>query len=138
MDNKIRLGKLLGEQGYSVTSQRTRVFEALRKAEEPITIIELADRLKNVDKVSVYRTIDLFEKVGVTHRVWTGFKSKIELSEAFSAHHHHFTCIKCGKTIGLKSEKLENHLKDFEQEHDFELVQHSVELSGYCVDCKSS
>lgn len=136
MDIKARLGSLLRDNGYSLTHQRIQVFEALTKYEEPVTVVQLARNLSNVDKVSVYRTVDVFEKIGVIHRVWTGFKSKIELSDIFSSHHHHFICIKCGKTIGLESEKLEQDLKDFEQKYGFELIQHSVELSGHCQSCK--
>lgn len=138
MDRKERLKQVLSENGYSVTSQRLRVFNELQKADEPMTVVDLAGRLTNVDRVSSYRTIELFEKIGIIHRVWTGFKNKVELSEAFSSHHHHFTCIKCGKSTGLKSELLERELKNFETEHGFKLVQHSVELNGYCANCKTS
>lgn len=131
-----RLKKLLREQGYSITKQRLHIFETLQKTEEPITVVQLSKSLKKVDTVSVYRAIELFEKIGIVQRVWSGFKSKVELSESFSSHHHHFTCLQCGKTIGLKSEMLEADLKTFELEHGFTLIQHSVELSGYCAQCK--
>lgn len=138
MDNVIRLKKLLSQKGYSITMPRLKVFEALQEAHHPTTVTQLSNTLKDVDRVSIYRTIELFEKIGIVHRVWTGFKSKIELSDAFSSHHHHFTCVKCGKTIGLESDKLETVLKDFGQEYNFELTHHSVELSGYCGSCLNS
>ena len=133
--DKTRLQKLLQDKGYSITRQRLLVFTTLRAASEPITITQLTKQLTNVDKASVYRTVELFEKIGIIHRVWSGFKSKIELSDEFSAHHHHFTCLTCNRTIGLESEALENNLKEFETEHNFKLTQHSVELSGYCQSC---
>ncbi len=133
--DQTRLQKLLSEKGYSVTRQRLLVFNKLRGAEEPVTVTHLATSLHDIDKASVYRTVELFEKIGIIHRVWSGFKSKIELSDEFSAHHHHFTCLDCGKTIGLESEVLENNLREFETEHGFKLTQHSVELSGYCRAC---
>lgn len=133
--DKTRLQKLLSEKGFSVTRQRLSVFNKLRDAKEPVTVTHLTTLLGDIDKASVYRTVELFEKNGIIHRVWSGFKSKIELSDEFSAHHHHFTCLKCGKTIGLESETLENNLKEFETEYGFKLTQHSVELSGYCQTC---
>lgn len=135
MDTDSRLEKILKENGRSVTRQRLMVFNVLREIDQPITTVELAKKLPGLDKVSVYRTVELFENIGLIHRIWHGFKSKVELSEAFSPHHHHFTCVKCGKIIGLKSDKLERDLAEFESEHGFKLTHHSVELSGYCTDC---
>lgn len=135
MDSATRLKKLLEEHGKSNTRQRLLVFEALQDMNEPITTVQLVARLKGLDKVSVYRTVKLFGEIGITHRLWTGFQSKIELSEAFSPHHHHFTCIKCGQSISLKSETLETSLHELEKQHGFQLTHHSVELSGYCNNC---
>lgn len=138
MDQLERLKKLLSEQGYSITKPRMEIFKTLLAADAPIAVTELSDRLAKVDKVSVYRTVELYEKIGIVQRVWSGFKSKIELSETFSPHHHHFTCIKCSKTVGIRNDDLEKKLKDLENENDFELTQHSIELKGYCKDCKST
>ncbi len=133
--NEDKLRNLLKQRQVSVTKPRLAVFNVLKHMEYPVSVADLSKKMKDVDKVSVYRTIDLFEKVGIVHRIWTGFKSKIELSEEFSSHHHHFTCLKCGATTSLKSEDLENSLRMFESIHGFRLVQHSVELSGYCKNC---
>jgi len=137
MDQLDRFKKLLGEHGYSLTKPRQTVFSALLNADEPISITELAKQLP-IDKVSVYRTIELFEKIGIAVRVWSGFKSQIELSEAFSPHHHHFTCVRCGKTDSIKSDEIERHLEELEARNGFRLTQHSIELHGYCKLCQSN
>ena len=136
MEQIERCKRLLAQHGYSTTQPRVAVFEALAAAADPISITELASQLTDVDRVSVYRTVDIFEKVGIAQRVWSGFKSRVELSEAFSPHHHHFTCSKCGATIGLHSERLEQELAGLEKEHGFELTGHSIELSGFCINCR--
>lgn len=130
------LHTILHEHGHSITKPRLKVFEELLATQAPISVADLAKRLNSVDKVSIYRTIELFENTGVVHRIWTGFKSKVELSDAFSPHHHHFTCRSCSKTISIKSEALETTLHEFETTHSFRLTHHSVELSGYCLECK--
>ncbi len=136
MDTDIRT--LLTTHGYSLTTPRQAVFDKLKKIAEPVTIVELARQLPKIDKVSVYRTIDVFEEIGIVDRVWTGFKSKVELCEEFSSHHHHFTCLKCGKTVDLESEELERSMKALEASHGFMLLQHSIELAGYCKDCRKA
>jgi Fur family transcriptional regulator, ferric uptake regulator len=135
-DNKLKT--LLKGQGYSVTKPRMLVFKALLDAHEALTIAQIIDIATGVDTVSVYRTLQLFEKTGVVHRVWNGFKSKIELSEDFSPHHHHFTCSKCGSSVAIKSDELEGSLHALETIYGFDLKRHSVELSGYCAKCKKA
>lgn len=135
MDNKLKLEKLLRNRGKSITKPREAVFGALQASKEPLSVTDLVSSLENVDKASVYRTVELFESVGIINRVWTGFKSKIELSEEFSVHHHHFTCRKCGRMSSFESEELEKSLEELENKNDFKLTHHSVELSGYCSVC---
>lgn len=136
MDDQDKLKKILKKQGKSLTAPRKAVFETLQKSEEPVKTAELARLLKHVDRASVYRTIELFETLGIVNRVWSGFKSKIELSDKFSPHHHHFTCQNCGCVIELESEALENNLNELEKRYKFDFTYHSIELNGRCVDCK--
>lgn len=135
MDHLERFKKLLAQHGHSVTKPRLAVFKALLDSKDPLAVTQLAEQLPDIDRVSVYRTIELFEKITIVQRVWSGFKSRIELSEAFSPHHHHFTCSRCGDTIGLHSVQLENDLSQLEAVHGFKLTHHSIELSGYCANC---
>ena len=57
----------LREAGYSVTSARRRVFKAMQN-QGPLTMHEVIERSKGVDRASVYRTIDLFEEVGIVEQ----------------------------------------------------------------------
>lgn len=138
MDSSDKLKILLKKQGYSVTRPRVATFEVLLEAHEALTIAQLIERLPSIDMVSVYRTLQLFEKAGIVHRVWNGFKSKIELSETFSPHHHHFVCNNCGAAQAIKSNQLEESLHALESEYGFDLRTHSVELSGFCEACRST
>ncbi len=133
-----KLKLLLKNQGYSVTRPRLVVFQALIEAHESITIPQIIEKSVGIDMVSVYRTLQLYEKTGIVHRIWNGFKSKIELSEDFSPHHHHFTCTKCGSSIVVKSDNLERSLHSLEGVYGFSLQRHSVELSGYCAKCQKT
>jgi Fur family transcriptional regulator, ferric uptake regulator len=132
-----KLKTLLKKQGYNITKPRVATFEALLEAHEALTIAQIIERLPGIDMVSVYRTLQLFEKAEIVHRVWNGFKSKIELSETFSPHHHHFTCNNCGIAQAIESDELEQSLHALEDQYGFDLRQHSVELSGYCKRCQS-
>lgn len=129
------LKSMLQKNGASITRPRIRVFEILAGSDTPLTTKQIHALAKDLDKVSVYRTIDLFEKIGVTKRIWNGFKSSIELSDAFSSHHHHFTCSTCNTIISIKSDPIESLIVSLEDTYSFKLQQHTIELSGTCHDC---
>ena len=96
------LRKVLEENTSKVTKTRLMVFQTL-KEQGFQSIAELTIRLDGkVDRVSVYRVIDLFEKLGIVRRVNIGWKYKVELSEIFLDHHHHITCLGCNRVVAVK------------------------------------
>lgn len=136
MERTEKLRTILSQHGHKVTTTRTRVYQALAEASHPLSNTELIHSLPDLDKVSVYRTIALFESLGIVHRIWNGFKSSIELSDTHSPHHHHFTCTNCGKVISFKSEEVEKTLHALETTLGVTINQHLVEVSGFCDSCK--
>lgn len=96
---------------------------------------ELVSRATGVDRASVYRTIELFERLGIVLRVNIGWKYKLELSEMFSDHHHHLSCIECGKVIAMNEGALEEVIERLSSEHGFKPVTHQVEVQGVCRKC---
>jgi len=92
--------KALADNQQSLTKPRQRVFNALQH-HTSLTMPELTDACQDVDRASVYRTVTLFEKLGIVIRIPTGWKYRLELGEAFHEHHHHATCDRCGASIAL-------------------------------------
>src|SRR5687767_10640963 len=91
------LKQALQSQGYSLTKTRQHVFNALADS-DTLSMSQLTGKLRQkMDRASVYRTVELFEKLGIINRLQIGWKYKLELSEAFAGHHHHATCMECGK-----------------------------------------
>lgn len=126
----------LKEARASATQSRLAVFNALAE-NGPMSVGSLATTMRrDVDRATVYRTVELFEKLGIVNRIWHGFKHQVELSEIFTPHHHHALCQQCGKTIDIASPELENALTTLAKKHQFLSLSHSVELTGYCPDCQ--
>ena len=134
-----QLRKFLQNSGYSVTKPRQAVFVALDEA-GPITMDQLIETLStHVNRASVYRTVDLFEKLGVIQRIQIGWKYKIELSNAFQAHHHHITCMRCGMIVPFQERAdLNTALDVLAFEYGFTVTNHMIELQGYCAKCKQN
>lgn len=126
----------LKQQHYSLTAARQVVFEALQH-QEPQSMREIVASCKHIDRASVYRTITLFERLGIVQRLQVGWKYRLELSDAFHEHHHHMHCIRCGQTIALPEDlELEKRLQEVAASYDFDLQTHQLELSGLCRSCK--
>jgi len=80
--------------------------------------------------------LELFEKIGISIRIYTGWKYKVELSDQYSHHHHHMLCTSCDKIIAFEeSEGFLKELLKLEQKHGFLAKSHSLELQGLCKNC---
>jgi len=137
-DNDVQLlHKVLKDNGYSMTKARQFVCELLWDR-EPQSMHELAEHLNGViDRASLYRAIGLFERLGIVHRIYIGWKYKVELSDIFSHHHHHISCVSCGKIVAIKEEdELEELLGKIAKRYSFEAQGHQLEIQGLCEVCQ--
>lgn len=136
-DNHILLAKHLRNSGFSVTKARQLVFDALER-QEPQSMSEISNQLRGtIDRASIYRTIALFEKLGIVQRLQLGWKYKIELSDKFSYHHHHISCTNCHQVFPLREDRtLEAAMNSLAREYGFTPVSHQAEIQGLCSQCQ--
>lgn len=127
---------LLKKEGFSLTKPRKVVFDLLLDR-EPQSMQVLAKRAGGkVDRATVYRTVDLFERLGIARRLNIGWKYKIELSDLFTGHHHHFYCTNCGRMFELPdSPMLETMIDSVVGKAGFAARGHQLEIYGLCVSC---
>ncbi|HSX36084.1 MAG TPA: Fur family transcriptional regulator [Patescibacteria group bacterium] len=128
--------QLLKSQHQSITKARLAVFSALL-GEEPLSMRDLVGRVPGVDRASVYRAVDLFEKLGIVQRLNTGWKYKLELSDKFAEHHHHLTCTNCGRTTAMNEHELEAVIDRLAAAHHFAPSAHQIEIQGLCAQCQT-
>ena len=132
-----QLHAILKENGHQITATREKMLALLLKS-EPQTMNEIILKSEGiVDRVSVYRNIDLFERLGVVHRVYVGWKYKIELTDAFTEHHHHLSCLNCGKVIDIQDHgDIDAFIKKITSKYDFKPRRHQFEIDGICQKCQ--
>ncbi len=131
------LKKLLKDNGCSMTAARTAVCEALW-SKEPQSMHDLAVHLSStIDRASLYRIIGLFERLGIVQRIYIGWKYKIELSDIFAHHHHHISCVTCGKVVPIEEEaQIEKLLARLASRYNFQAQSHQLEIQGFCENCR--
>lgn len=125
--------------GYSLTQTRLHVFEVLHE-QDSLSMGELAKKLAGVcDRASVYRTVELFERLNIVQKVAIGWKYKLELSGIFKGHHHHAVCLQCERVIEFnETPAVEAALEQLANSLDFKIAEHSLELQGYCAQCRQN
>jgi Fe2+ or Zn2+ uptake regulation protein len=137
MSSQAIFEKTLKQHQLSLTKPRQAVFAALQH-HKSLPMSELVRSCSAVDRASVYRTCETFEKLGIIVRIPTGWKYRLELGEAFHEHHHHATCSTCGASIALPEDPaLERRLQDLAHRRNFTLTSHQIELTGLCETCQS-
>lgn len=126
-------------QGYKVTGPRLAVFEALKKAKEPLTIKEIltATSKQEVNQATVYRIVATLEKIGLVQRIeWQHGHAHYELAD--QEDHHHLVCLQCHRTEDIKHENPEAlEKKVLEKSKYFSSIKkHSLEFFGICKSCQ--
>ena len=93
----------LRERGHRVTPQRILIHQAFTElgrhasAEEVLARVE--PRLPNASLPTVYAALELFEELGIAHRVAAG--SATALWDPRPERHHHLICRSCGAVEDL-------------------------------------
>lgn len=117
----------LKESGYKLTKPRQLILDYLKKNDHPISASNIYKHLKkNIDKATVYRILEVFEKLGIVFRE---IRDKGSLYYLSGQQHHHIICQKCGY-----SECIPCH-HEFGKIKNFKNIKHQLVLSGLCNKC---
>ncbi len=122
--------------GLKITAPRREILKIL--SSNPLSAQEVHQLLKekgfNVDLVTVYRTLELFDNLKLVRK--TQFEDKVTRFELPSdSHHHHLVCVKCGLVEEVKVDESK-FVRKIEKTSDFKVERHSLEFFGFCKKCQ--
>jgi len=120
-----------------MTVKRERLLGALVAMDRPVSATALRDKagLPESDLVTVYRTLEAFEGIGIIQRIPLEESGCLfELTEP-NDHYHHFVCRECHRTERLDL-CLAEELEDRAEKLGFSQVSHLMEVYGLCKDCQ--
>ena len=122
--------------GYRLTAPRRAVIDAIAGTDRPFTIEELSDRLPNIGRATVFRTIKLLQELEIVCRVpLEDGGVRYERSRS-GRHHHHLICSECGSVTEFNDPSLDASIEENATLAGFELDGHSAELYGRCASCR--
>lgn len=130
----------VSKKGLRNTPEREEIIAEIFSDHNHFDVDELYIRLRRngskISKASIYRNIPLIMECGLIKDVW--FEDGHMHYEHIYGHgpHCHLRCIKCGKVV----EFVDRDLKDIEtrigKENDFQVIDHRLDLTGYCSKCR--
>lgn len=126
--------------GKKLTKPRKAILAILEQSTLPITVAEIADRLKRakaaVDLVTVYRNVAMLQELGLVNPVGLHEgQMRYEVRHG-REHHHHIQCRGCGRIVDLMLCPLKKLTELVEQQTKFAIEGHALEFFGWCPQCQ--
>jgi Fur family ferric uptake transcriptional regulator len=133
----------LERDGYRLSTPRSAVVETLATLGCSVTAKEIADRLhergEDVGVASIYRTLDLLDRLRLARRVDAAEGvARYEPVDPSGEHHHHFVCESCGEVKPFADRELERAIEQLSERLDYAVDAHDVTLRGECPDCRAA
>ena len=127
--------------GYRVTLQRRLICRVM--AEAPGEHLGASDIVARIDEAAgaldlstVYRTLEVFEELGILHHVHLGHGPGIyHLSER--SDHHHLMCELCGEVVDVPLDALEASFADITRTYGFVPDGIHFAILGRHTECQS-
>lgn len=131
--------QILKEKGYRLTPQRALILDVLHHAEKHISAEDIyrqiVARYPEVNKSTVYRTLDLLKGLGLVDEADLG-GDKLYYHHAEKGHHHHLICTKCGRTFEVDEGIFDPIRATLVEKHNFVPNIRHLPISGHCLACE--
>tara|TARA_B100001741_G_C16514466_1_gene581432 strand:+ start:203 stop:646 length:444 start_codon:yes stop_codon:yes gene_type:complete len=131
---------ILSKNGINRTKFRINLLSLFFNSKKSLLIEDILKYFNySINKATVYRSLDSFEKKGLVHKVPDSNNYKRyslckeeECSANSHAHNHgHFICYSCNQTFCIEDVKS----PDIKQLKGFHVKELKLTLEGYCNDC---
>ncbi len=132
MPNELtRIEAKCAEKGLKMTEQRRVIARVLAESRDHPDVDMLHQRSAAIDPnisiATVYRTVKLFEELGITQKHDFG-DGRSRYEEATSSHHDHLIDLRTGKVIEFSNDEIERLQKEIAKKLGYKLVDHRLEL----------
>ena len=118
---------------------RLLIYQELSDTKTPLSPQELYQILlkkqKRIGLTSIYRSLDLFESMGMVFKIINGSSVKYKLCE-IEDHHHHIICKACGNVVELNFCDISDWSKKVTESTGYQVIDHQLNFYGFCKACK--
>ncbi len=129
----------LQQGGYRLTEARRAVVDVVSACDHALTPVEVYDAARQVypalGLVSVYRTLEKLDELGLVQRVHQEGGCNAYLPHA-DGHQHLIICEQCGRALYFSGDDLSGLFQKVGEQHHFSITGHWLQLSGLCAECQ--
>ena len=132
--------RILDDIGLGATSNRLRVLEMIGNNPFPIgaqEIFETLSRTAEINRVTVYRILDLLVEKGLVTRL-SGLGRGLVYGLAPNEHHPahpHFQCRSCGALQCLQPASLQMDIREVQRTFPGKITDVDIRVNGTCGNC---
>ena len=132
--------RLMDRAGLGPTSNRLRVMEVIGSTSGPVKAQEIhriVNRTHPINRVTVYRILDLLVEKGLVDRISGGGRSfyyGLAPNENHAAHPH-FYCTRCGSMQCLNPEALQVDSRQLDRTFAGMIENVEIRFDGVCKTC---
>jgi Fur family ferric uptake transcriptional regulator len=127
------------EKKLRLSHPRFLIYQELSNTVNPLSPQELYHGLlkkkRRIGLTSIYRSLDLFESLGIVFKIINGSSVKYKLCE-LEDHHHHIVCKTCGHVVEFDFCDISDWSKKVMESTGYEVTDHQLNFYGFCKACK--
>jgi Fur family ferric uptake transcriptional regulator len=128
-------------RGVRLTAQRRALIETIQEADAHLDatslLMQARERNPDIDRATVYRTIELLKKLGVIDELdlmhLNGEKHYYEVKT--HKDHLHLACFECGTILEFATQTFERLKQEIAAANQFEIQVTRLEVGGLCGAC---
>ena len=125
--------------GYTLTSQRRAVLEALKdfKGHPSAEEVYLVVKKKNprVALGTVYQALSVLEEIGLIEaKHWSESPVRYDLN---TEPHYDIRCVRCGEVTEIRGVEFEDFATRIRENTPYEVTNASLVIEGVCPNCQS-
>jgi Fur family ferric uptake transcriptional regulator len=125
-----------------MTRQRSAIADALDGLDDFRSAQQLHDLLRTqgteIGLATVYRTLAAMSEEGAVDVLRTAEGEQVFRRCARAGHHHHLVCRVCGRAEEIDGPGVEAWADQVGVAYGFAAIEHTIELSGVCPDCRAA
>lgn len=114
------------------------VWDTLRRTRRHLSAEEIGAALRKqeqpCDIVTVYRSLDVLERLGLIRSSRLGERQYFEVADP--GEHYHLVCDTCGEAHHIEGEDLAGVLRHITREHHFLVRSADLIVHGTCERCQ--
>ncbi|MCJ7841868.1 transcriptional repressor [Lederbergia sp. NSJ-179] len=128
--------QIIKDEGYKVTDKREQMLSIFANRNKYLTARDVLSHMHpdfpGLSFDTIYRNLSLFHQLGILESTDLNGEKHFRFTCAVHDHHHHFICMKCGRTEAIEACPMKFVTPDLK---GFEVEDHKFEIYGKCPNC---